>query len=265
VSDRFEVCFAKIARARERFREIHRELLAYPNSDAYSVLIEEDQETGGDLIEVTIRRETEIRWAVVLGEIVYNLHSALDQAVCVLVRIGNPSSSCRDRAFPIYPTPLKPGERRAELRSVPALAHKIIEGHQPHVGTDGPRYHPLWQLRELSLRDKHREPAFFGRVVISEFEADAWDEEAGSWATREDWTSEYETTFSPTVTTRPDGARTYRYVVPPPENMRMKLQPTVYVAFEKPRDLRWQHVQSVIGDMIREVEAVLTELRAAFP
>lgn len=265
MTDRFEVCAAKVKRAREHAHPLWRELMARPNSDAYSVLIEEDQETGGNLIEVTIRRETEIRWAIVIGEIIYNLHSALDQAACVLVKIGEPASTCRGRAFPISDFPLKPGETRDELKGAPALAHTIVERHQPHMTPDGPRYHPLWQLRQLSRWDKHREAAFLGRVVVSEFEADAWDEEVSSWTTRKDFTPEYEQTYRPTVTTRPDGARTYRYVVPSPENANVKSEPWVFVAFEKPAELRWQYVVYLLPALFREVETIIAELRFAFP
>lgn len=66
-----------------------------------------------------------------------------------------------DSAFPILkaaPTPNKAGNIPLDKRTVkwPSTALKVLEGMQPYLCPTGFQNHPLWLLRDLANRDKHR-------------------------------------------------------------------------------------------------------------
>ncbi len=93
---------------------------------------------------------------IIVGDILHNLHSALDHIVWQLALLSTPNPS-KEAAFPIF---LKSGEetnRKMErlLVNVSDDARKVVKALQPYT-TPNPSTHPLWLLQELSNRDKHR-------------------------------------------------------------------------------------------------------------
>lgn len=260
VTARFEGPRAKVRRAKEHFKELEGKLGPNSADKAYSLLTEKHGESGEYLVEITVHPWHEAEWSVIVGEIAHDLHSALDHIVCELIRINNPASSCSDSSFPIYKDPLGAGEQREELRGVPDPARAIIEAHQPHTYVRGaPTLHPLWQLRVLSNRDKHRELAFFGGLTISEYDAGPAGEPhwgISAWHLPD---------MQPVIYTYPDRTRSFRYVVPPPEMSVEVRPPSVYIVFEEPPEMRSRDVLLVIWEMIAELDRVISKLSAAFP
>jgi hypothetical protein len=94
---------------------------------------------------------------VIVGELAYNLRSALDNLVCALIRIDKPEASCSRRSFPIY-TDGDDYEKHAPelLKGVPAEAQRLIKSLQPFERGSAIELDPLHILNTLCNRDKHR-------------------------------------------------------------------------------------------------------------
>jgi len=94
---------------------------------------------------------------VVLGDILFNLRSALDQlAFALCPTAGLPQRTIRSIYFPIFDSSAK---YIATLTEVKRLAKpeavKVLDRIQPYKGGDG---ESLWTLNELNIVDKHRLP-----------------------------------------------------------------------------------------------------------
>jgi len=98
----------------------------------------------------------DLRWSVIVGDILTNLRSALDHLAYQLVLLdgGKPN---RETKFPILesaakgPPVLFPGIRRNDIQT-------LIEEVQPYKRGEGnsARQHQLWALNKLVNVDKHR-------------------------------------------------------------------------------------------------------------
>jgi hypothetical protein len=105
--------------------------------------------------------------SLIIGDCLHNLRSALDNLAfeLVLEHKQGPLSKgiVRDSAFPILSVDI---EQDAETmkrfkrmtRGMSPGARKAIEALQPYTRKKNFASHPLWQLNELSIRDKHRLP-----------------------------------------------------------------------------------------------------------
>ena len=100
-----------------------------------------------------------VRWALLIGDCVHNLRSALDHAVYECSG-PTPPFNCE---FPIFldRTALDRPERDkgSYLFKIRGITNEnvrsIIEAAQPFSRGDGPE-HPLWVLHQLDIQDKHR-------------------------------------------------------------------------------------------------------------
>lgn len=96
-------------------------------------------------------------WALVLGDVIHNLRSALDVLVwsCAAPETLTPSQQ-RDLAFPILTDASKwDRARRRRLQSVPDDVVERIRNVQP-FNIDEPRLDYLAVLHDLDITDKHR-------------------------------------------------------------------------------------------------------------
>ncbi|MFN2588544.1 MAG: hypothetical protein ABR613_10565 [Actinomycetota bacterium] len=94
---------------------------------------------------------------VIMGDVLHNLHSALDHTICALARVHDPMCECTTTEFPIY-TDAKEYRKKVgrTLRGVPEGAKAVIEQLQPFNCGDDPNLHILELLRRFSNVDKHR-------------------------------------------------------------------------------------------------------------
>lgn len=99
--------------------------------------------------------------SAIIGDVLFNLRSALDNLVCGLVRKQNPRSSCSSRQFPICDESDKFLQQRDMLKGVPDEAVYVIRELQPYHRPASTRDDdPLLILNRLSNRDKHRQIHF---------------------------------------------------------------------------------------------------------
>lgn len=127
-------------------------------------------------------------WAVLLGDAVYNARAALDYLVTALVRSNGAVEDHRSE-FPIYGINSQRdnpkhwakiddwwerdprSEIKRKLAGAPASAKDTLKRLQPFYGAPrtNPALHPLFQLQQLSNRDKHRRLNLLARVAEIQF------------------------------------------------------------------------------------------------
>jgi len=133
--------------------EVDLALKSQPNA----VVGQIEPETGDKVYRAQMTSQPPREWGLILGDCVHNLRSALDHMVWDLVQL-NGQTPDSNTEFPIYWDRAKyslKGEADRKLRGVSTQAVDLIEQAQPyHAGQ--PQGHPLWILRELDVRDKHR-------------------------------------------------------------------------------------------------------------
>ena len=146
----------KIARASEHLGELRRRLDDFAQSKPYSVVVEIDPQSGDQLFKVD-REPDRPPDLPVIGDILYNLRSALDHLAWQLVlRAGGTPD--RPTAFPIYNDPKKFRGSRAQgkMTGMNNAMKAAIEKHQPCFGRNPYRNQALWGLEEYGNIDKHR-------------------------------------------------------------------------------------------------------------
>jgi hypothetical protein len=186
---------SKLERAEVHFHSFHEHLPAVGNHTPYSVRVSDiDPNTGWCEIFVRFSKIEEPTLAVIAGDYIHNLRSALDYIVTALANASKTQLlSCHQ--FPIYTQP-KLYEREVGTRSkaVPkgplsGVRHglRLIEELQPY--NDKPDGHPLIVLNRFANTDKHRHPVhllfvdtqspkftadFFGGLCAEQWRTPEW-------------------------------------------------------------------------------------------
>jgi hypothetical protein len=140
------------------------------DEDSYSMVAEFDDQRR-PLLRVEHARRPPPEISILIGECVYNLHSALDHLAFQLAVANTsgrlPKAIADTSAFPIFnsgprfratnrkgkPTPVS---GRFKIRGASPNAQAVIESLQPYHRRKKPGARVLWQLHELSNIDKHR-------------------------------------------------------------------------------------------------------------
>jgi hypothetical protein len=94
-------------------------------------------------------------WGVVLGEIVYQLRSALDHTIWQLV-LANHGTPDKGNQFPIFSKPPRPGAFENYVRGIDGRAVKHIRRLQPYTRPNRTEPELLEIIGALSNTDKHQ-------------------------------------------------------------------------------------------------------------
>ena len=91
--------------------------------------------------------------ALILGDAIHNLRSALDHLAWQLVEAGGGTPS-KETYFPICETPQQYASAlgKGEIKRMRTGAEKVLSSVQPHQTSD----QTLWLLHQLDIVDKHR-------------------------------------------------------------------------------------------------------------
>jgi len=145
----------KFQRAEGHLRDLNASVDAYRSGGRFWV----EQQVGAtpNSTELVLRLVTPPpleSWALILGDCIHNLRSALDQLAWELD--SAPTTGRGGTSFPIHtsrPTPWPTGT----VSRMPALAQSIIEALQPfnEPTVDRIERHPLRTLHALDIVDKH--------------------------------------------------------------------------------------------------------------
>lgn len=147
-------CFERVDRASEHLGDLERRIDGAIRKQANALVIEHDPNAPHHVKRVTRGSETfwEMRIAILIGEIFYNLRSALDYLIFKLAKLDSGIEQDGTQ-FPIddekesFDTHVK----RGWLEGLNAAHCAAIEGLQPYNGCDWSK-----RLRDYSNPDKHR-------------------------------------------------------------------------------------------------------------
>lgn len=162
--------FLKFQRAETHFRTLHDEINGFLNGDFYAAGVQLDRNRH-PVVRIKLTRPIPGEWSVLIGEIVYDLRSALDHLAyqLAIAESGDPLPDDIERscAFPIFDNGPKfrrrtkkgSPDRRSGLFKIQGInrrAQATIERLQPYHGRKNPASYGLLILEELSNVDKHR-------------------------------------------------------------------------------------------------------------
>jgi hypothetical protein len=161
--------WAKYERAMEQLTSLHKEVLAFgKQTNPYAIVSQEDKQRGHYVFRLKPAWPTNLqdRWGAIIGEIVHDLRSALEQLVWQLVLL-NGGKTRKSHTFPICDKEPSEGfavEMRRKWKSNGRMCYgplcdisddatTLIESCQPYKGPNGvllSQLHKLWNI------DKHR-------------------------------------------------------------------------------------------------------------
>jgi hypothetical protein len=165
----------KLERAKDHFTALTEQIAAHVRDpETYGMVLEVNQQRRPVLLIERIKKP-DPRWAVLIGDCVHNLRSALDHLAFQLM-LGNrsgpvPRDLYKSSAFPIMLSGRKwakrvgKGDRKGQptndsglykIQGVSAIAADLIESLQPYHRRKNPETRSLWELDELWNADKHR-------------------------------------------------------------------------------------------------------------
>ena len=147
-------CWQKLDRAKEHLKALDEEIGVFLDSKPAVVVREYDAQPPRYLFRVRIMRAIpQTRWALIIGDCVHNLRSALDY---IAWRLAGSDLADRATLFPICDTPEQiENSRQRRLSRIHGDAVAEIARCQPYNRSD-PHPSALWTLQELDARDKHK-------------------------------------------------------------------------------------------------------------
>lgn len=144
----------KLARADEHLKALNNEVATFLQIRPYEVVTKKDIPAGNLCAQVVYRHSPPARLLILIGDVLYNLRSALDHLAWSLTG----AQADRRTEFPIFREESEFFNRRREkIHDMPTAAQAVIESLQPYKGVHGlpPESEPLWLLQQLGIEDKH--------------------------------------------------------------------------------------------------------------
>jgi hypothetical protein len=144
----------KVERAKHHARELECAIQTFRDSDPYGFRIEDDLQTGDKVHRIHIRRETPDCFALLIGDAVHNLRTALDHLAWQLVVANGqtPKSGAGGTQFPFYDPKSGAKPTHGVINGISATAQKLIDAVKPYKGGND----ALWTLHQLDITDKHK-------------------------------------------------------------------------------------------------------------
>lgn len=143
----------KLNRAKEHLRNLYAEINSAIEKKPYYSSSYFNSDGSLYIGEIKVAFEPPIeRWALIVGDVVHNLRSALDHIACRLV-VANGGQITKQTAFPIGETAhrYKSARLRVEV-GMSGRALRYIDLMKPYGGG----YDLFWRLHRLDIEDKHR-------------------------------------------------------------------------------------------------------------
>jgi len=127
-------------------------------------MTETDDDGPKNYVYCQVIRKPPSHLSVIIGDCLHNLRSALDNLAFELALAYTQGPLAKKieeaSAFPIQHVQTKKSKDRFEsmTEGIHPKAKQVIADVQPYIQGEKFASHPLWQLNELSKRDKHRLP-----------------------------------------------------------------------------------------------------------
>lgn len=151
-------CWAKLDRAEETLQSLTAEIEAFNVLAAQQILLKHSLTLDGMEYVIIAHGSIAIpaRFAVIVGEIVHHMRSALDHLICDLV-VANGGEVTTRHQYPICSTPelYKDAVKRGNVRGLKKTTYAIIESQQPYTQKN-PADTVLAVVQDFNNQDKHR-------------------------------------------------------------------------------------------------------------
>jgi hypothetical protein len=218
---------AKLARADEHLHSLDCEARAFGSREPYSITTE--RRDGAYLARLTIREWPPLRLGLILGDVLYNWRSALDNMIHSLV-LANDQTPTRRNSFPIFQSQGDYNTRGVKcISGVNALHATVIESLQPYPDRADAAITALSLVNAHCNADKHA-------AIHPTFGAFTKPEDAARSIRREPVTTEFRFEFDPVGFNKPleDGMTVARITPigePPQTKPRLSIHLPVEIAF----------------------------------
>jgi hypothetical protein len=153
MTDFFSGAVLKAERAKRHLSELQTAVREVIRNQYVEHLTRTDPNTGLFQVMFLVQRDVTGKLAVIIGDVIHNLRSALDHVAVTLsttpIGTGNPD----EVYFPTGKT-LKTfnDARRAKMKGAPPEAHTLVEELEPYEGGKN----AIRELHELDILDKHK-------------------------------------------------------------------------------------------------------------
>ena len=154
----------KLERAKCHLAHLENAIDARINPNVYRFELNRDAQSGKHILTAHDVPAVDPQWSLEIGEILFNLRSALDHLAWQLVILDGAHEPGKDTQFPIRETPFNKKGVLLPIRLIPEVTNpQILEAFeevQPYYRHDltpqPPCQSPLWQVNKLNNIDKHR-------------------------------------------------------------------------------------------------------------
>ena len=153
----------KVEWAKKNIRDLETQIIAFHKSEPYTVVSEDDADTGDLLFRILIRDSMPPYWGCIAGDAIHNLRASLD----ILWRqaIGaKPGTRRKESFFSADAKRFKNTRGRGEIKGREKKAVEVLKAFKPYDGGD----EILWSLNVADSEDKHRAliPVYFATEPI---------------------------------------------------------------------------------------------------
>lgn len=156
----------KYHRAREHVETLRGQLSPLSDLKSYAIASDIDSKTGDQIRRFDHVPPMPSGIEVLIGEMLYNFRSSLDNLLWQLVLSKGNTPTTRNE-FPIFKDSVRyDADKKNKLAGVSDTARTIIDGLQPCNSTgDNDYWKHLWDLQVLNNADKHRHLLFIRHTL----------------------------------------------------------------------------------------------------
>lgn len=151
--ERLRGSWLKVQRARKHIDELRGAVEAFVQRDICRLVVTDDEATGNQIYTMHLTEEIPEEFALILGDAVHNLRSALDLAACSLVSAKGKSAKQVRFPFSKEADGFQEALDKSLIRRAGKAVTSFIEGMQPYYGGYCER---LRCLHDLDIIDKHK-------------------------------------------------------------------------------------------------------------
>jgi hypothetical protein len=148
----FESAKLKIGRAKQHIRDLDRDVRAFFDEGAYSLSFVKDAKAGTCFFRVNVHQPIPPYFALIIGDAIHNLRSALDQMVWEIVCPFNPNPEKVQFPFCEKADRLESVIRNREIHLAGEKIIQAVRDAKPYPCDNG----ELFLLHKLDIADKHK-------------------------------------------------------------------------------------------------------------
>ncbi|MGD0790545.1 MAG: hypothetical protein ABR920_02135 [Terriglobales bacterium] len=162
MADPFESSHRKIARAKEHFLNLHREIEKFTLINPYERVIEPHPNKPDHVVhKIKMTKEIPASIADTTADLVQNLRNALDNAAYA-VAVATGKTAAKNAAFPFARSVTEMANSLGRSKDLPKEIQSLFCGFQPYLGGDD----ILWALNEICNGDKHKMVIPVGTAIV---------------------------------------------------------------------------------------------------